>query len=425
MEISKLHQIFLGSSGVCTDTRKITPNCLFFALKGDNFNGNLFANSALENGAGYAVVDEAPNAHTEKMIVVDDVLSTLQKLAAYHRQQLKCPVIAITGSNGKTTTKELMAAVLQTTYKTVATIGNLNNHIGVPLTLLSMPLDTEMSIVEMGANHQSEIASYCEYTQPNFGIINNIGKAHLEGFGGEAGVRKGKTELYRHLAQSNGKVFFNADDAILQEETSHLAIEKISYGTKPNYDCFATILPDNSFLAIAYDGEKIATHLVGDYNFPNLMAAICIGKYFGVAKEKIVAAIESYIPSNNRSQQVVYKDATIILDAYNANPSSMQEALANFKKIVHPKKWLILGEMMELGEFSLAEHKKIMEQMLTIPAEKKVVVGAGFSFLKTDENFIFFDNSENAKEWFSAQGLSGKLILIKGSRKNALEKLIA
>lgn len=421
MEIKEIYRLFLDSSGVCTDTRNIKKDSIFFALKGDNFNGNQFALQAIENGAAYAVVDEAIATHP-KLIVVTAVLKTLQDLAAYHRAKLRCPVIAITGSNGKTTTKELLLAVLSTTYKTIATAGNLNNHIGVPLTLLSMPLDTEMAIVEMGANHQHEIEGYCTYAKPDFGLINNIGKAHLEGFGGEAGVRKGKTELYRYLAAANGTIFYYADDNIIVEEIAKIVAKTISYGTADTNFCTAKLLQGENKVAVNYNGTIIQSNLVGNYNFPNILAALAIGKFFDVNETAMKTAIEQYQPTINRSQQLTYKNATVILDAYNANPSSMREALQNFNTIPHPQKIAILGEMMELGEYSRAEHEAILQQLKKMQLTQIVLVGDGFSFAKND--FLWFENTAMVKDWLATQNIADSLILIKGSRKNALEKVI-
>jgi UDP-N-acetylmuramoyl-tripeptide--D-alanyl-D-alanine ligase len=337
MRIEDLYQLYLSSAGVTTDTRNIQPNSVFFALKGDKFNANNFAAEALDKGAAFAVVDEiADNVRDEKyknkIIPTENVLKTLQQLAGYHRHQLKCPVLAITGSNGKTTTKELTASILSQKFKTYATKGNLNNHIGVPLTLLAIKADVEFAVIEMGANHQGEIASYCEYTSPAYGLITNVGLAHVEGFGGFEGVVKGKTELYAYLSKNNGKAFVNAGNQILLNKIAAFKLDQfITYGTSAGTFCRGFIVNNNEFLALSVAGElgeaMIQTNLVGSYNFENVLAAICIGKYFGVPMDDIKKAVETYVPSNNRSQKLAYGTNTIIMDAYNANPSSMEVAL--------------------------------------------------------------------------------------------------
>jgi len=314
MDVASLYQLYIDSSGIITDTRQVRQGCIFFALRGDKYNANLFAIEALEKGAAYAVIDEAqPDSeqYSDRLILVADVLTTLQELSGYHRHQLRCPVLGITGSNGKTTTKELIAAVMSKKFRTVATQGNLNNHIGVPLTLLSTPVDTEFLIVEMGANHQGEIAGYCVYADPDFGLITNIGKAHLEGFGGEDGVVKGKTELYAHIAKKKGKLFVSSlSEILVKKATEYLSAEDIIYyGGGEN-------ISKGEFLTVrTSDGLTIQTQLVGSYNFENVMAAICIGRYFGVESSSIKEAIENYVPSNNRSQKLTIGSNTILLDA--------------------------------------------------------------------------------------------------------------
>lgn len=439
MEIEKLHQLYLESSGVGTDTRSIKRNSIFFALKGESFNANLFAIEALEKGASYAVIDEKIidfEKYSDRLILVEDVLVALQNLSGFHRQLLSCPVLAITGSNGKTTTKELIAAVLSKKFKTIATVGNLNNHIGVPLTLLSMPLDTEFAVVEMGANHQKEIEGYCKYAAPNFGMITNIGKAHLEGFGGIEGVAKGKSELYQYLQDANGKVFVNGDDDVLLKNLfSRFKKQEnvILYGSnieasKQKNSTLGKIVSKGEMLSVEIaKGEKafaINTHLVGDYNFPNLMAAVCIGQYFGVEDAAIKNAIEGYEPSNNRSQKIIQGTNTIILDAYNANPSSMILALENFGKLEGKNKIAVIGEMLELGDSSFLEHQKIAHKVIQMKLLKSIFVGEGFSFLKDKEGVIYFQNSSLLKEWYALQNFENTTQLIKGSRKNGLEKLL-
>ena len=429
MTIADLHQVYLRSTGVTTDTRNILPGSVFFALKGDKFNANLFAKEALDKGAAYAVIDEAIEGHSDdqRLLLVEDVLTTLQQLSGYHRRHLLCPVLAITGSNGKTTTKELIAAVLAKKFKTIATKGNLNNHIGVPLTLLATPLDTEFLIVEMGANHQQEIAGYCTYADPDYGLITNIGKAHLEGFGGEEGVIKGKTELYAHIGHRKGKLFVSSDSALLVERASAFvgSDQIIYYGTGVDDLCSGVVVHDTEFLTIlTTDGTTIRTNLVGQYNFDNAMAAICIGKYFGVPMADIKEALENYLPSNNRSQKVVIGTNTILLDAYNANPSSMTEALKNFAHLEAENKITILGEMMELGDYSHAEHLKIIEIISRMKLTERIFVGDGFHMLKGREGILYFENTELLKDWYQSQHFEHTTQLIKGSRKNGLERII-
>lgn len=435
MKLQILYEKFLSSSGVTTDTRSIGKNNIFFALKGEKFNANLFAEQAFEKGAKYAVVDEITNADWkgkfgESLILVEDVLKTLQQLAGYHRLQLKCPVLAITGSNGKTTTKELIAAVLSKKLKTYATKGNLNNHIGIPLTLLSIKTDAEFAIIEMGANHQGEIASYCEYVQPDYGLITNVGLAHTEGFGGFEGVVKGKTELYHYIIAHKGKIFVNADNEMLLHKISEIGFQvpdlnlAISYGKSSSAFCMGEIGGSKEFLKVVANGEEIQTNLVGEYNFENVMSAICVGKYFGTESEKIKEAIENYLPTNNRSQRISYGSNSIILDAYNANPSSMEEALKNFEKIDTSDKIIILGEMMELGDYSKTEHEKIRLLVEKMRLAKKVFVGNGFRFLNNDKSVLWFEKTDDLKRWFKDQLFQNSYILIKGSRKNELEKIL-
>lgn len=434
MNIPQLHSLYLNSTGVTTDTRKIEKGNIFFALKGEKFNANTFAAQALEQGAAYAVVDEISDGgwrqkYADRLVLVPDVLTTLQQLAGYHRTQLKCPVLAITGSNGKTTTKELIATVLAKKFKVYATRGNLNNHIGIPLTLLSINKDdAEFAVIEMGANHQGEIASYCTYTNPAYGLITNVGLAHTEGFGGFEGVVKGKTELYRHLAASGGKVFVSADNEILMEKSS-VVKERITYGQSASAYCKGNIEEGGDFLRVTVEegGKQIgmSTNLVGGYNFENVMSAICIGKYFGVEMEKIKEALAVYTPTNNRSQKMAYGSNTIILDAYNANPSSMTEALKNFEKTAGENKVVILGEMMELGIYAEEQHHKIKDMVSQMHLAKRIFVGGGFAFLKNDPSVIYFEKTPELKEWFKIQNFSNSLILIKGSRKNELEKILA
>ena len=424
MTIEELYQIYLTYPTIETDTRKIKKDNLFFALKGPNFNGNNYAKEALNAGASYCICDERTNMEDTRIIFVDDVLNTLQQLAKYHRMQFNIPFIAITGSNGKTTTKELVHEVLTSTYKCYTTKGNLNNHIGVPLTILSIKKDAEIAVIEMGANHQQEIESYCVYTMPTHGLITNCGKAHLEGFGGEEGIKKGKGELYNYILHTNGTIFINNDYEYLHQMS--VAIKnKISYGTSD-----ATYVGEakagGHFLEVSIkkgaDIENIKTQLAGNYNLPNVMSAVCIGKYFDVADDKIKKALESYTPTNSRSQLLQKDTNTILLDAYNANPSSMKVAIENFAEMEGENKVVILGGMMELGEESLTEHANLVE-LLAKYSWKQVVV-AGKDFMNLPSSILHFDNASQIAAWFKEQRFTNTTILIKGSRSMAMEKVL-
>ena len=424
VEISALYQLYLQYPSIQTDTRKLQPGDIYWALKGTNFNGNLFAEKALEMGAAYAIVDE-PVATHPRIIQVDDCLTALQALAKYHREQFDIPFIAITGSNGKTTTKELVATVLASHYKTATTEGNLNNHIGVPLTLLKIKKGTEIAVIEMGANHQKEIAGYCVYTAPTHGIITNCGKAHLEGFGGVEGIRKGKGELYDYLRQHQGTVLRYADYDYLQDMSK--GIEKsFDYGQHAG-NLQGHVLSSEPFLQVQIDkgfstATTIRTQLVGDYNLPNVLCAVAIGIFFKVPEAKIVSAIESYAPSNSRSQLMQLGSNQIILDAYNANPSSMKLAIENFARLSVTGKVLMLGGMMELGEESIAEHQAMVALIDQHPWDHVVLVGGDFS--KVNHRYIYFSNSVEAKAWFLAQDFKNAYLLIKGSRSMQMEKII-
>jgi len=424
MNIEQLYTIFLQHPSVQTDTRKLKQGDLFFALKGPNFNGNLFAEQALNAGAAYAVIDEpVDSSMQDRLIIVEDVLTTLQDLAMYHRMQFNIPFIAITGSNGKTTTKELVSTVLASHYKTYTTQGNLNNHIGIPITLLSVQTDAEMAVIEMGANHQKEIESYCKYTLPTHGIITNCGKAHLEGFGGIEGVRKGKGELFDYLREHNGIAFIYSDYDYLHSMSK--GIEHVfKYGTH-DANINGEVLTGEPFLKIkikdGVDIDEINTHLVGEYNLPNVLCAVAIGKYFHVPAEKIKTAIENYVPSNSRSQMIERGSNHIILDAYNANPSSMKAAIENFAKINSQNKILLLGAMMELGNESIAEHKAIID---LLKQNKWTVILVGGDYGKIEHPFLFMNNSAEAKDWFNQQQFENSYILIKGSRSMKMERVL-
>lgn len=424
MELTALYALYLKHPKVQTDTRRIQSGELFFALKGDNFNGNQFAEQALALGAAYAIIDEAAYAVNERCIVVPNVLETLQALAKHHREQFTIPFIAITGSNGKTTTKELVHAVLLKRFKTTATVGNLNNHIGIPLTILQIPFGTEMAIIEMGANHQREIAGYCTYALPTHGIINNCGKAHLEGFGGVEGVRKGKGELYDYLRLHEGTIFRNVDLDYLVSMSAGIN-KQITYGeTSADYTGMAVGGGETLQVAVMRAGMEmsIQTQLVGDYNVANVLAAVAVGHYFGVPANAIREALEAYTPSNSRSQRIQQGSNTIILDAYNANPSSMRAAIQNFTQMDFANKVVIIGGMMELGEESILEHQQIIDLLAESNWNHVVLVGGDFE--NTRHSYTFVNDYLAAKRWMQEKQLQHCAILIKGSRAFTLEKIL-
>jgi len=421
MNIEQLYKLFLQFPTISTDTRKITKDCLFFALKGGNFNGNSYAKQALEKGAAFAIVDEKEYANENHIILVDDTLKSLQELASFHRKQSKAKVISLTGSNGKTTTKELINAVLSTNYKTIATVGNLNNHIGVPLTLLSIKEDTEIAIVEMGANHQKEIEFLCQIVEPDYGYITNFGKAHLEGFGGLEGVIKGKSELYDFLFQHNSFIFFNADDIIqLSKLNSHIK----KYGFSQHNSQYYTIklISADPFVKIEFENYSINSKLIGAYNFVNCCAAIIMGKYFNVSLENIKKGIESYVPANNRSQIMEKNGHQIILDAYNANPSSMKVALENFNHLNVSPKIAFLGDMFELGETAPEEHQAIADLATSMNFDDTFFIGK--NFVKTKNNKKTFKTFEDLASYLKANPLQKSNLFIKGSRGMALERIL-
>ena len=415
MKIANLYKLYCQHFLVDTDTRNIRKNTLFFALKGDNFNGNSFAEEALKLGASFAIVDEEAYETKENIILVNNVLETLQQLANYHRRHLKIPIIGLTGSNGKTTTKELIHVVLNKKHNTQATKGNLNNHIGVPLTLLSMTDKTELGVVEMGANHLKEIALLCAISEPDFGYITNFGKAHLEGFGGMGGVIKGKSELYAFLKENNKTVFVNPDDEIQVEKTQE--INTINFKVEA-----LRFSEANPFVKLSYNNNTIQSNLIGAYNYSNIAAAITIGAYFKVSDEAIKEAIESYVPKNNRSQIIETKNNKIILDAYNANPSSMKVALENFSAINAETKVVILGDMFELGDESLQEHQAIVDLAISLNFETTFFVGENFNQLKTDAHQ--FKTYELLEDYIKKNPLENQSILIKGSRGMRLERVL-
>jgi len=419
-----LHSLFLNCSGVSTDTRKIEKNCLFIALKGENFDANTFAKEALDKGAKYVIIDNSEYQIDERILLVDDSLTALQELAKFHRNYLGLPIIALTGSNGKTTTKELIHAVLSKKYNTLATIGNLNNHIGVPLTLLRFTKETEIGIVEMGANHQKEIEFLCEITQPDYGYITNFGKAHLEGFGGIEGVIKGKSEMYDYLRNKNKIAFVNLDDAIQKEKSTNIKQYNFAVN-KPVADVKISKVEANPMVKITYNNLTIHSHLIGIYNANNIDAAITIGNYFKISDNLIKEAIENYIPDNNRSQLIQKNDNEIILDAYNANPSSMSAAITNFIQLENNNKIAILGDMFELGEESLSEHKKIIELLLNETSITTYFIGKDFYTNRIQNSHLkFFENFESFATFLNANQPKKSLILIKGSRGMALERIL-
>jgi UDP-N-acetylmuramoyl-tripeptide--D-alanyl-D-alanine ligase len=466
MTIQQLYDIYLRHPSIRTDTRQLKQGDLFFALKGPNFNGNAFAARAFELGAAYAIIDETPAdllpsdagqsspASSDRLIVVPDVLSTLQELALHHRRQFDIPFIAITGSNGKTTTKELVHATLASTYTTYTTQGNLNNHIGIPLTILSVQKDAQFAVIEMGANHQKEIEAYCRYTLPTHGIITNVGKAHLEGFGGPEGVKKGKGELYDFLRDTAGTAFVLKDSADLTQMSRGIP-HIITYGTH-DADVTGVIAFSEALLKVdithgAATGP-IQTQLVGDYNLPNVLVAVAVGRHFGVSDTAIRQAIEQYAPSNSRSQLIERDGLHIILDAYNANPSSMRAAIENFARLPIPgqpshkapaskidrslerslpgdaadpatsRKVLILGAMAELGPESLAEHQAIIDLIGQYPWQQVVLVGGDFRHLS--HPYLSFANSKEAGRWLAGVGLKDSYLLIKGSRSMKMEEVL-
>lgn len=423
----EIYKIFSDYPVISTDTRKIEENCIFFALKGDNFNGNKFAKEALEKGAGHAIIDEKGYLISNKTILVENVLQTLKDLANLHRRKLGIPVLAITGTNGKTTTKELVSAVLSQKFNVSFTQGNLNNHIGVPLTLLKMNADTEYGVVEMGANHPGEIAELCTIAEPDFGIITNIGKAHLEGFGSFEGVIKTKSELYHYIKNNNGIIFYNHDNPILTELTLEIQ-NKISYGQE-NVNFTGELLSSPPFVHLKANFKKGAlylnTNLTGDYNFENVMAAACIGNYFEVDPLDIQKAIKNYQPQNNRSQLINKNGLKIIMDAYNANPTSMQASIKSFMSNVSTSSYLILGDMLELGNYSKPEHVAILELVKNYPSTTVYTVGENFFEIASSFSCQSFQNVEMLCSYLQNSPITKGEVLIKGSRGIQLEKILS
>ena len=433
MQITELHKIFIQHPIISTDSRTIKKGEIFWALKGDNFDGNQYINAVLESGASYAVTDNKKYKNTNQCIFVENILKTLQDLAAYHRKTLKIPIIAITGTNGKTTTKELVTQVLLQKFKVKSTVGNFNNHIGVPLTLLSFNKATEIGIVEMGANHPKEIETLCNIALPDYGIITNIGKAHLEGFGTFDGLINTKSELYTAIESNSGKIFINNDNNLLKGLIKNQ--ETITYGTTGNVFCKAELISANPFvrLKLTYsDYIEIETKLIGQYNFENIITAACVGKYFDISTNKIKTAIENYIPTNNRSQIIKKGNINILLDAYNANPTSMNLAIENFMNIEHKNKILILGDMFELGKFADEEHKKIITKLINFKQKNKnirtLLVGSLFHTIHNkhfkNEEIESYKTTQELINYISEIKFNDSWFLIKGSRGMKLESVV-
>ena len=423
MKINEIYDWFLKSTGICTDTRQLAKGNLFIALKGDNFNGNKFAEQAIAAGAIASIVDEEIYHNPDSNIFyVQDGLKSLQDLANYHRNQLQIPIIGLTGSNGKTTTKELIAACLEQKYKVAYTQGNLNNHIGVPLTLLSIDHRHQIAVVEMGANHKGEIADLCQIAQPDFGYITNFGKAHLEGFGGYEGVIAGKSELFDYLKSTNKKAFVNADDAMQVEKT--VAIDRITFGFENQADYNFERKSADGLAGIFYQNQFITSNLSGTYNEVNLAAAATIAFHFGVEIAQIQDGIATYFPKINRSQEIIKSNVKILLDAYNANPSSMEAALQNFDNL-DGTKTVILGDMFELGELSQTEHHNIIKLATILNFEHIYAIGKEFMQVKlVHPKFFHFPTKEIFLEFIQENPIESARILIKGSRGMALETLV-
>ena len=421
--IETLYQHYTKAYKVTTDSRKVEQDAVFFALKGENFDANDFAMQVAEEGkASLVVADRKDLPKHERILLVDDTLKTLQDLAAYHRQQMKAIVLSITGTNGKTTTKELISAVLAKKYNIIHTMGNLNNHIGVPLTLLSIKPETEIAVVEMGASHPGEIDFLCKIANPDYGLITNIGKAHLEGFGSFEGVIKTKTELYQHIKAHGKAVFVNQGNPLLWEQSERM--ERISYGRHCGAFCPVAPAACNPYLSVVWRKHLVQTHLVGSYNFENVAAAIGVGQYFGVDDDKIIEALEAYTPTNSRSQVIDTEKNRIIMDAYNANPTSMRAALINFANICGDEHLLILGDMRELGEASEEEHRNILALMKELKYKDAYLVGQNFCTYNDNPDWKASDKVEDLCQYLEYHPISGKTILVKGSHSVQLEKVL-
>ncbi len=430
--MQSLYDIYLKHPEISTDTRSIIPDSIFFSLKGDQFDGNKFAEDALEKGSAFAVIDNPLYKKDERYILVDDSLLALQNLAQTHRENLDISVIGITGTNGKTTTKELIAAILKKKYKTHVTEGNFNNHIGVPLTLLSIKSDIEIAVIEMGASHIGEIKLLCRLAMPNYGLITNIGKAHLQGFGNFDGVLKAKNELYEYISKTKGKIFLNADNDILRNIANGLSA--ITYGTDKNAACCGMITESTPYLHIKWKSgaetswHNIFSQITGIYNFENIMSAICIGDYFQVSHSDICSAINGFVPTNNRSQLIERKGYSIIKDAYNANPVSMKAAIMNLSEQHVPNKIAILGDMLELGSFSKKEHGRIIKLLESQSFNKVYLVGSLFKNAINNNPYTTFETVEDLIRFFSTKSNKfpeNSIVLLKGSRGISLEKVLS
>lgn len=422
MKIRELYSLYKSCYKVTTDTRLNLESSIFFALKGDNFNGNIYAEEALKKGALYAVVDEKQYQTNDKIILVSDALKTLQNLANFHRKQLNIPVIALTGSNGKTTTKELIYAVLKEKYNCIATKGNFNNHIGVPLTLLTIKPGYEIAVIEMGANNPKEIAALCEITEPDYGYITNFGRVHLEGFGSLEGVIKAKTEMYNYLNNNNKSVFVNTDDKVQMEKST--GMKRITFGNN-NSDYPIQFINANPFVNLKFDNSSLQSKLIGKYNYQNIATAIAIGKFFKVYNEQIINGITNYIPSNNRSQIIIKNSNKIILDAYNANPNSMEAALENLSQLTDKNKIAVLGDMFEVGINTLQEHQNIAYLINNFDIDKAFLIGETFAKIEVNNNKIMqFKTLDDLKNHLDGDKITNTTLLIKASRGMALERML-
>lgn len=419
----KIYELYKKAYTITTDSRNISKDCVFVALKGEHFDGNDFAVQVAEEGiAACVIADRKDLPGRDRLFVVDNSLKALQELANYNRRKLATPIIGITGTNGKTTTKELISAVLSKKYNIIFTQGNFNNQLGVPLTLLRIKPETELAVVEMGASHPGDIQELTDIGEPDYGIITNIGRAHLEGFGGYEGVIKTKNEMYQYIAAHNGLLFVNKDNNLLMSLASN--INKVTYGTENDVDVQGKMLSANPYLSVEWNGHKIDTQLVGDYNFENVMAAICVGTYFKVSANDIAEALSSYCPTNNRSQVIETAKNRVVMDAYNANPTSMSHAIKNFRNICKDDNLLILGDMRELGEESEQEHKNILQLLKELRFKKVYLVGPEFSKCSKSSEFSSYDNVEELAQYLHQHPVSGKDILVKGSNSVHLNKII-
>jgi UDP-N-acetylmuramoyl-tripeptide--D-alanyl-D-alanine ligase len=428
-QIDLIYHHYLSYPTISTDTRNISPGCLFFALKGENFDANVFARNALNLGAAFVIIDNPEYKFDDRCILVDDVLTTLQELAKHHRSQLRIPVIGLTGSNGKTTTKELINAVLSEKYRSFATKGNLNNHIGVPLSILSIKSDTEIAVIEMGANHQKEIELLCSIAQPTHGLITNIGRAHLDGFGGFEGVKKGKGELFSYLKKDKGTAFINRDNPLIMEMSTTAELDHlVYYGTEGENFITGQLVKSDPLIALNWKGRDtyfaVQTNLTGAYNFENILAAVCIGAFFNLTVEQINEGLEGYAPKNNRSQLTKTETNTVICDFYNANPSSMTAALHNISALAAENKVAIIGDMFELGIEAAEQHEEIASLASQSGLNTVIFIGKHFYAVKDRHQGEFFNSPAEAIEWIEANPVKNSLVLLKGSRGMALEQLL-